>query len=158
MILSTAPLALPWWAYLSLLTVTLTLAVLRMTRFVTTDALGDWWFVQPAERWAARHEDNNRKATIVTIQEMQGKPMTVGATMFIQDKVDQLEQDDPMSWQARLVSGLSCPFCVGFHLTWAMIVLTLLTVTVPVLSIIWHVILAALAVNYVTAHISAKLD
>lgn len=33
-----------------------TLATLRLTRFVTTDKLGDWWIVQPAKQWAYSRE------------------------------------------------------------------------------------------------------
>lgn len=34
----------------------LALATARLTRFVTTDWLGEWWLVRPAKRWAQRHE------------------------------------------------------------------------------------------------------
>lgn len=29
---------------------------LRLTRFFTSDYLGDWWVVEPVQRWAARQD------------------------------------------------------------------------------------------------------
>lgn len=154
---------MPWWAYCVLLTITLTLAILRMTRFVTTDKLGQW-LLDPIYRWAGRREQRRRVTLLQSFfgaeetAKQEGRTLTPEDHARLAEAREKFDDPTPLSWQARLVSGLWCPFCVGFHLAWIMIALTLALVTVPVASIIWHVILAALAINYVTAHISARID
>ena len=54
------------------LTVLLVLgATLRLTRLVTTDKLGAWLLVEPAELWAFRHEMARRAAIQVTVDGLQ---------------------------------------------------------------------------------------
>lgn len=57
-----------------------------------------------------------------------------------------------------LVDGLSCPFCVGFWLGWAVLAVSVAVVGLPVVHLTWEVVLAALTLNYLTAHIGARLD
>lgn len=159
MIATIAPLGMPWWAYVLLLTVTLVVAVLRMTRFITQDTLFDWTVYTPLFRWASRKEWARRRAFKEVIRDHARDPeLTEGAQQYLQEQADRLEDDEPLSWQARLVSGLECPHCVSFHVSWIMIVLTLVCATVPVLAIIWHVLILALAISYIAAHLSAHLD
>lgn len=94
-------------------------ATLRMTRFVTTDALSQWWFVIPANRWAAKGE---RK------------------------------------WMAKYLDGLECGFCVGFWISLVMVVLFVALGPLGSEPVWWRVLCGALALNYVTAHISSKID
>jgi len=70
---------------------------------------------------------------------------------------------DPLS--ARLDSlglgkyseGFDCPFCVGFHLTFAVVASYFTARRLRRLTA-WRLGASALTVNYVTAHVSSRLD
>lgn len=58
-----------------------------------------------------------------------------------------------------LMEGLSCPFCVGFWIGAAVLVLTLgMADSHLVVHFAWEVILAALTLNYLAAHLGSRLD
>lgn len=159
MMFSVAPFLLPWWVYVALLSVVLILAVMRVTRVVMTDDLGQWLVLTPAYRWAVPREATLRQRYADEAQHLEALPEPSNADVERMHYLGEAVTDDrPLSPAARLVSGLTCPFCVGFHITWVMIVITLLVVVVPVVSIVWHVVLVSLAVNYVCAHLSARWD
>lgn len=64
----------------------------------------------------------------------------------------------PHSRWARYVEGLTCPFCVGFWICCA-VVLSLYLVGGPGDAADWWRWLAgAFALNYVTGHVSSRLD
>jgi hypothetical protein len=64
----------------------------------------------------------------------------------------------PARWH-WLIDGLSCPFCVGFWIGAALLALSLAATDGPTaLHLGWEVILAALTLNYLAAHIGARLD
>lgn len=54
--------------------------------------------------------------------------------------------------------GLDCPFCVGFHLSLVVTTSYALARRSPVLLSLWRVVAGALATNYLTGHLSARLD
>jgi hypothetical protein len=62
----------------------------------------------------------------------------------------------PQRYQ-RYLSGLDCPYCVGFHATFAVISSYAVARRTHSLTA-WRVVAGSLAVNYITAHISARLD
>jgi hypothetical protein len=114
------------------------LGALRLTRFITSDKLGYWWVVQPARRWA-----------------MYGTALYHSPAEVIEAE---WEGGAPTTPRQRLVSGLDCPFCVGFWLGALALVGTLLIGRVPVLGALWRLGLGALGLNYIVGHISARLD
>lgn len=137
------------------------LATLRVTRFVTTDTLGDWLIRTPLGRWAAYHEDLTRNARRQAIVEMYAAHpvLTDRSRRYLEAKADEL--DDPeawVSWQGRLVSGLYCPHCVGFWIGALAVVLTVVLLPLPVIGLIWTVLLAIFALSYLVGHMSARLD
>lgn len=92
------------------------LATLRLTRLVTTDALGDIAVVQPARRWAGRHREWGQEYT----------------------------------WRDFTVDGLECPYCAPFWI--GLVVLALPD------NRLTRWVLGGLALNYLTGHISERLD
>lgn len=64
----------------------------------------------------------------------------------------------PVRWH-WLVDGLSCPFCVGFWIGFVLLVLTLgASDSHPAFHLGWEVLLAALTLNYLAAHLGSRLD
>lgn len=123
------------------------LATLRLTRLVTTDWLGEWLIARPLKAWAAKYEGPAINTHRLYIPEELGE-------------VDPYDPHDPFSWQAKLVTVLDCPFCVGYWLGLALLIATtvVVLVNVPALTIAWAVLLGSLALNYLVGHISSRLD
>lgn len=125
------------------------LAALRLTRFVTSDKLGEWWVAGPLVLWAWRSDEpigHMNSADIARIRSM-----------------DPAEAAPPMpnahwGWRSKLVNGLDCPFCVGFWIGAAVLLAELVTRRVPALRGLWSFIAGALALNYVTGHVSKRID
>ena len=65
------------------------LGTARLTRLVTEDSLGYWWFVGPVRGWANRHDAREDSW---------------------------VEPDPDLGWRSKLASGLVCRWCVGFWL------------------------------------------
>lgn len=109
-------------------------ATLRLTRLVVTDDLGDWTIYRPAERWAIRHD---------------------GSQLEYEDHRPAL--DETAGWRSKLVSGLSCPFCVGFWIGAGVLAADAVTAGTR-LERGWRFAKAALTLNYATAHVGSRLD
>lgn len=100
---------------------------LRLTRFVVADDLGGWWIRHPAEAWARRRDDNG----VAEDLEDTGK-------------------------RGRLVSGLFCPFCVGFWLGVLALVSLALAGGPGDTAEWWRWVAGALSLNWVSAHLGAR--
>lgn len=109
-------------------------ATLRLTRFITTDWLGEWVIDKPARDWANSHEAPE-------VAEGWKSPATV---------------DPENGWRSKLVHGLECPFCVGFWL--GLLVLITAAVTPRALRPVLNVVLGALGLNYLVGHVSSRID
>lgn len=109
------------------------LAALRLTRLVTTDWLGEWTIVQPMKAWARRHEGQ------VDVHEAAAQDV---GTKF---------------WRTKMVSGLDCPFCVGFWLTLTCLAFSRTKLPQPAAQI-RDLLLKALAGSYVVGHASSRID
>ena len=57
----------------------------------------------------------------------------------------------------KYLIGLHCPHCAGFHASLVVIATYALARLLHLLPV-WRVVAGALAVNYVTAHVSERLD
>ncbi len=106
------------------------LAVARLIRLVTTDDLGGWAVRDPAYRWAGYDPD--------------GYELRTGGGAVL----------NPPDWKAKLVSGLECPWCVGY---WLGVVVLTFDAAAP-RSRLWRFTKAGLALNYVVAQVSSRLD
>lgn len=69
-------------------------------------------------------------------------------------------QDWAKSWRYKLVSGLDCPFCVGFWLA-ALATLSLVVAGGPgadgPLAVVWRLVAGVLTLNWLAAHIGSRL-
>ena len=134
-------------------------ATVRLSRFVTTDSLGDWYIVQPAKLWAEVHETSHRQAWSKTISSFSGADTDRKTTAFLDHKVAQLgDEDEPMSWQAKLVEGLECPACVGFWIGAGVVGSYLVAQRDPRLLRAWRVGAGIFGLNYAVFHVSSRID
>lgn len=133
-------------------------ASLRLARFLTTDKLGGW-LLAPLDRWADRHERIRRASLTRLVRDNEGRDdLTLREVETLQRWQAEAAGEDYVSWQARIVSGATCPFCWGFWAGLIVIALTVLLYPLPVVGSLWVILLAALAMNYVVGHLSNKLD
>jgi hypothetical protein len=126
------------------------LATMRLSRVVTTDWIGFWWFRKPAEQWALKAERDAMVRAGAKRDPYKRDPMPPLSEMAL--------GDDPRTWQGKLVKGLDCPFCVGFWLGAAVLLSLTIARAVPPLLPIWRAVMGVFAFNYVTGHIGARLD
>lgn len=135
---------------------------LRLTRLVTTDDLGQWLLRDPLSRWAVRKENARRRAMREVIDRMNAEEGEIeeGAVLLLQRWQAQLDDlESWVTWQGRIVSGLWCPFCVGFWIGLIVLAVTVLVAPLAVwITVVWTLILAALTLNYAAGHLSAKID
>jgi hypothetical protein len=122
------------------------LATARLTRFVTTDWLGEWTIARPLKRWSIKHETAHYEALDQRIKNGEKMHEVMGDTLA----------EEPRTWQAKLTHGLDCPFCVGFWI--GAIVLTATALTPTALKRPMNLALGAFALNYVVGHVSKKID
>lgn len=137
------------------------LATARLTRFVTTDWLGEWWLVRPAKRWAHRHET----PVTTSAEQRTGESDEAFSRRSSREHEQEIErvfaEDDPdprNGWRSKLVHGLDCPFCVGFWIGGAVLVAEAVTRRAPRLRKAWTLTAGALALNYLVGHISSRID
>lgn len=132
----------------------------RVSRIVTSDLIGEWILVRPAETWAERHERSFRAARRETNRKLlQERPfLRDELRQVVQERSDSLEDDEPLSWQARLVSGLHCPFCIGFWITAGVVGTYVIARRSPRTLKTWRAVTGILGANYVTGHIASRID
>jgi hypothetical protein len=97
----------------------LVLSTARMSRFVTTDALGDWWVRKPVADWAEQEDEGHRE---------------------------------------KVVTLVNCPYCIGQWLALGNLAAYALTRNHPVARSAWRYLAGGMALNYVVAHVSSRLD
>jgi hypothetical protein len=142
----------------------LVLAVARATRFVTTDWLGHWLLVQPARNWAAPYEGIAERDARMAWQSQHTETsqylLADGTWSPDWEKGFQFayDQEAPLSRQGKLVKGLDCPYCVGFWIGGLALLGELTIARLPIVGTVWRFGTAWFALNYVTAHLNAKLD
>lgn len=130
------------------------LAAMRLSRFITSDKLGDWLIVRPAQEWAIRHEGGEIDPDLAVLVQHEGET----DYEFEERLRGHLVPDEENGWRSKLVSGLECPFCAGF---WAGAALLAADMALPREGVArtaftWGT--RALAMNYVAGHISSRLD
>lgn len=125
-------------------------ATLRLTRFIVSDTLGEWLIVRPAKRWG-------EKADIQALNEAYDLKQA-GFSARSDELYEKTQDEEPLTPQSKLVSGLECPFCVGF---WVGLIVLIADRVLPrrgILRTLWNVLTSALSLNYLTGHISARID
>ena len=123
---------------------------LRLTRFVTSDWLGHWWIVQPARRWALRESD-------FAGWESDGRPVSKATAPA--ELIDAIwDESKPDTGRKRLVKGLDCPHCFGFHAGVAVLLSLAIVRAVPPLLPVWRFVAGAFSLNYLVFHVSSRID
>jgi len=64
---------------------------------------------------------------------------------------------DPIGWRSKLVSGLSCPWCVGFWIACLMLGVLALVGGPGDAHEVWRYVAGWFTLNYVVAHIGPRL-
>lgn len=123
------------------------LAALRATRFITSDHLGEWALVGQARRWADRYEHD------ALAREWRALPSPKPPFEHWARG-----DDEPVTWQGKLVKGLDCPFCVGFWITGAAVLGAAAANRGARRRAAFQVLAGAFGANYITGHISSRLD
>lgn len=127
-------------------------AALRLTRFVTTDHLGEWLLVGKARAWAGRYEAQARR------EEYDAKRSAHDGPYPPYSQWGSDHDAEPRTWQGKLVSGLDCPFCVGFWIGGLCLLAAVILPRVPVLGPLWRFAAGALGLNYLVGHVSSRID
>ena len=147
------------------------LAALKATRFVTSDSLGKWLILDPADRVARRAEeraraqlsaDRKRWARTLTSDSFRSSSPSGQYAMDAYDRIVELEQsEDPVSITARAVSGLHCPHCIGFWLGGVALVgaaVAASPATPRPIRAALTLLGSTFALSYVTGNVSARID
>jgi hypothetical protein len=119
-----------WFVVLDL--VLLVLLTARVTRFFTSDSLGEWWVRDPAEKWAL-----NNATYVGTTSD--GEVYDTG-------------------WRGKLITGLECPFCIGFWIGAAAVLLLMAVGGPGDAPEWWRVFSGVFALIYLVGHMSGRLD
>lgn len=135
------------------------LASARISRFITTDQLGEWLIHEPIDRALMRRFPRY----IPPSDRGEGGEMYVPteATHFRFEDSDLIPVSDlgaeSPDW-VKYRDGLECPFCIGF---WAGLSLLAADAVLPQSGMVRRAFdlgINALALNYVAGHISSRLD
>lgn len=117
-------------------------ATLRLTRAVVTDDIGKWWVRGPILKRAEAYLADRQRQWTALGEDAEGK-------------ADPSIEAPPVWWQ-KYLDGLDCPFCVGFHLGWLVLLSYLIARKARLLGP-WRFVTSALTLNYVTAHLGVRL-
>ena len=124
------------------------IATVRLTRFITTDHLGEWTVTGPLKRWAARRE----------VPERLREPLEQRLAEEI-ERGSAVDNPPPQwGWRSKLVKGLDCPFCVGFWIGALVLLGEVVTRRWRPLRAVWTFALGALGLNYAVGHVSSRID
>lgn len=110
-------------------------ATMRLTRFIITDDLGSWLIKAPARRWANYAEQ-----------------VPDPAKLWSEDILEEAPDPDA-GWRSKIVSGLDCPFCVGFWVG----ALVLLSYAIVGKTRLWKFVAGVFSLNEVAAHLGSRL-
>ena len=124
------------------------LATARLTRFFTSDKLGEWLIVGRVKRWAARREVPADLAADLErrFEEEVSQGRAVGSPPA------------RWGWRSKLVSGLDCPHCVGMWIGLLVLIGQTIAPRIPVVRTLWKFTIGALALNYLVGHVSSRID
>lgn len=129
------------------------LSTARATRFVTADSLGEWTLVIPAKKWATQIEGGS----IESLPE--GEHFTSEEVRELHETTAWVVEPDPdLGPRSKLVSGLDCPFCVGYWLGVLNVAAYALSRRSPTALRAWKLWAGTMSLNYVTGHLSSRMD
>ena len=124
------------------------LATARLTRFFTSDKLGEWLIVGRVKRWAARREVPADLAA--DLERRFDEEVSQGRAVA--------SPPARWGWRSKLVSGLDCPYCVGMWIGLLVLIGQTIAPRIPVVRTLWKFTIGALALNYLVGHVSSRID
>lgn len=133
------------------------IATARLTRFITTDHLGEWWIVGPLKRWAWRREHQGYLSANCD-QEGWYEEQEERRRATIEHDPVPTPPTRRGAWRSKLVKGLDCPFCVGFWIGALVLLGEVATHRWRPLRAVWTFALGALGLNYAVGHVSSRID
>lgn len=132
---------------------------LRVVRMVTSDDIpGQWFIYDPLDRWvhgAPRHE---WKAYDRLHWQWQALVADGADVTNLEEPLPPVPRSGKRLRWHRYMEGLGCPFCIGFWITLVMVLVFALVGGPGDAADWWRWIAGALTLNYIAAHISARLD
>jgi hypothetical protein len=111
-------------------------ATMRLTRGVVLDDVGRWWIKEPLFRRAHRDVGSSQ------VSDLYQPPSFSDASTVPR-------------W-VKYLDGLDCPFCVGFHVGWLVLLSYVIARKIHALAI-WRFIAGSLALNHVSAHLAMRI-
>ncbi len=101
-----------------------------------------------------------RLIRLVVIDDLGGWLIREPAQRWVMRRAEKSGRDWARTKAYKLVSGLDCPFCVGFWLA-ALTMASLLVAGGPgadgSLSMVWRVVAGVFTLNWVAAHVGSRL-
>lgn len=134
-------------------------ATLRVVRMVTSDDIpGQWYIADPLDRWMhgaprAQWREYDRLHWKWQALIADGHSLPPESEPLPPPPVARKR----LKWH-RYLEGLGCPFCVGFWITLLMTGVFWLVGGPGDAAEWWRWLAGALTLNYIAAHISARLD
>ena len=135
----------------------LTLAVLRLTRLVMMDDLGKWYILGPAHRWAQRKKRLGKARSTSFQMEGQVGGSTETFTFHGESPIYQQHPDGTSLARLRLIGGLTCPFCIGWHIGFWLLLISYWTGPLGHEPVWWRILLGSLAMNWVVGHVASRV-
>jgi hypothetical protein len=99
------------------------LGTARLTRLITEDDLGRWYFRDPIEGWGYRAEKAVLDQAVLALQENPDADGVLG------EELAEYDESRPWSWRMRLASGAGCRWCIGFWIGAVVLTVDVLTRT-----------------------------
>lgn len=124
----------------------------RLTRFVITDDLGRWWIRDPIDAWfhkpaSVKLADGSKVAA--------DQVTTVGGWGSPSPEVWPPVRRR-MRWH-RYLSGLVCPFCIGWWLALAVLTSLMLVGGPGDAATWWRFVAGVFTLNWIVAHVGVRL-
>lgn len=135
---------------LALLDVLLALGfTLRLSRLAITDDIGVWWLQHPASRWAGVAPSLKPIGEFTSVLE-DDSGVVAGGTLYPTITLQP-------AWRQKLVSGLTCPFCIGFWIGVLVLVSLAIAGGPGHAWELWRWVAGAFTLNWVAAHLGSRL-
>lgn len=145
------PFDLPPMLALSLVIVLVILSATRLTRFIVDDTLGYWLIRGPLERWSTYLDAHAAKECYKKISEAEDSDNSLPPRVEIRLRrlLEKWASDEPITVRAKAISGLACPWCVGFWISLTLVILSFWLLMLHYWALPLIIVMSALSCSYV---------
>ena len=145
------PFDLPPVLALLLVIVLVILSATRLTRFIVDDTLGHWLIRGPLERWGTYLDAHAAKECYKKISEAEdiGAPLSPRVEIRLRRRLEKWAADEPITIRAKAISGLACPWCVGFWISLILVILSFWLLMLHYWALPLIILMSALSCSYV---------